>query len=221
MKLKHNPIAGFTLVELLVSLGIIVIITGIARFGKTRFERSILLTNLGYDVALAIREAQVYGVNVKRTSNTTLTNPYDVSYGVHFQSGSDTFTLFVDNNNDHFYNTSGTPADSAVRTYTIKNNNKIAGLCVVRPGDTAGTCHVATSLDITFRRPDPNACLNSSGAQVLKSGGAIAVSTGECNAVTTNTNAQIRIQATDSSRSAIRVSSIGQIYVTSSLLTEL
>ena len=48
---KHNLNKGFTLVELLVTIVIFVIITGVVLINSNKFDNTILLDNLGYDVA--------------------------------------------------------------------------------------------------------------------------------------------------------------------------
>ena len=204
MKTPHCQ-KGFTLIELLVVLGVIMIITLIVTFGKTHYERSLILTNLAYDVALAIREAQVYGVNVRQG---IAANSFDQGYGVHFTvPNSSTFTLFVDTNNNRFYD--GTA--ERVRDYTIKNNNSISALCVV-PTSNSAICNSVSPnpLDITFRRPDPDACFNGTGFGVAN-----AKLTSACvsNPATANSGAKITVSAPDGRTKTIRVSSIGQITV--------
>jgi prepilin-type N-terminal cleavage/methylation domain-containing protein len=56
---------GFTIIELVVSVAIFAFMTAflVARYGT--FNQGVLLTNLAYDVALTIRNAQSYGLNVK------------------------------------------------------------------------------------------------------------------------------------------------------------
>ncbi len=191
---------GFTLIELLVSLSIMIIITGIARFGKSRYERSILLTNLAYDVALSIREAQVYGINVRSAGGNA---PFDAGYGIHFSTASpgDTFSLFADTNNDHFYSVL-----EKVRDYKIKNNNKISRLCTVSINQSACVDIPSGSLDITFRRPDPNACFNGTGSAVAN-----AIPTSDCINATGKSQAQITVSADDGSTRIIYVFSTGQI----------
>jgi prepilin-type N-terminal cleavage/methylation domain-containing protein len=60
--------SGFTLIELMVVLVVFVALTGIMISSQSKFDGTILLNNLAYDIALSIREAQTYGVNVKEFS---------------------------------------------------------------------------------------------------------------------------------------------------------
>src|ERR1700722_20139604 len=56
--------SGFTLIELLVVITIMTIITSIAVFSNAQFNSSIVLSNLAYEIALSVREAQDYGISV-------------------------------------------------------------------------------------------------------------------------------------------------------------
>jgi prepilin-type N-terminal cleavage/methylation domain-containing protein len=48
---------GFTLVELMVTVGIFTIISGLLLARYSNFNQGIILTNLAYDIALTIRSA--------------------------------------------------------------------------------------------------------------------------------------------------------------------
>lgn len=54
---------GFTLIELMVTISIIVLVTGIALTRYSAFNSTILLNNEAYEVALDIRRAQAYGLS--------------------------------------------------------------------------------------------------------------------------------------------------------------
>ena len=77
---------GFTLVETMVALGIFVIVTAIVFVGNSRFNNTIFLTNLAYDLALTVSRAQSYGINVRPFDSAT--KPFEVGYGVHFKKNS-------------------------------------------------------------------------------------------------------------------------------------
>src|SRR3989344_3869307 len=62
--MKRTP-RGFTLIELLVVLSIMLVITGVFLVRNQQFNSAILLRSLSYQVALSIRQAQVFGVGVK------------------------------------------------------------------------------------------------------------------------------------------------------------
>jgi len=203
--------AGFTIVELLVSLVIITIITAIVNTGRAQYENSLLLTNLSYDIALAIREAQVYGVNVRESGAGSLL--FETGYGVHFDTAAPTtFTLFADKSEtsgreslvDHRY-----VEGEKVREYTIKYNNTIFALCTVLLGGTA--CNPTTILDITFHRPDPDACFSPDGKAFLTKA---KTATPDCVSLTKNIEARITVKAANGNVRCVRVFTTGQIQIT-------
>ena len=65
---KKGRRRGFTLIELLVVVAIIVVITGLILANSNKFGGQTMLQNLSYDIALSLREAQVYGISVRSNS---------------------------------------------------------------------------------------------------------------------------------------------------------
>ncbi len=151
---RLQPSRGFTLVELLVTLSLFVALTTIVLFSSSQFNGSILLTNLAYDVALTIRQAQSFGVNVREEVSS---DSFDKAYGVHFDTSKPAeFILFADLNKNGQYDTfsfdncnDGT--NECVDKYIIKRGNKISGI------SCDGSAY--SPLDITFIRPNPDAII--------------------------------------------------------------
>jgi prepilin-type N-terminal cleavage/methylation domain-containing protein len=170
---KRNLKAGFTLVELLVTITIFVLLTGVVLFSQSKFNSTILLTNLAYDTALTIRQAQTYGINIKEF-NTGSQGQF-VPYGVHFDlTAPASFILFANLDYDFANETddgiydrisinpgislaSCQTENGCVNRYSIKRGNTISDLCVDKTGTTDGDCSTPTSLDIVFKRPNPDA----------------------------------------------------------------
>jgi prepilin-type N-terminal cleavage/methylation domain-containing protein len=163
---KRNSKRGFTLIELLVTISIFVILTGVVIFNESKFNSTILLTNLGYDVALTIRQAQTYGINIKEFNDEGF-----LPYGVHFDKSDDakkSFILFADVRYDpidriaypygfdDLLDLSECQVDlGCVSRYNIQRGNYISDLWVDdEPVD---------SLDIIFQRPNPDAIIISNG----------------------------------------------------------
>jgi prepilin-type N-terminal cleavage/methylation domain-containing protein len=195
---------GFTLIELLTSVAIFSVITTVAVFNNSRFNSSILLTNTAYEVALAIREAQSYGVNIKKTAGTVAGTglQFQSGYGIHFVPNSGSFFLFEDvssppdndpPNPDHVYNSS----DRKVEVFSLRRGATISKICVDNCVDPAEMFSPSDYLDITFLRPNPDAEIRKSGQPG------------------TYPSAHICVKAPDGSQRKIFVNTTGQISVIS------
>lgn len=182
---------GFTLVELMVSVAIFALMTSflLAKYGK--FNQSVLLTNLAYDVALTIRNAQSYGLNVRSVSAPGVAENFDTAYGVNFDmSRSTSFVFFSDNSKNGTYLD---PSSQNISEYTIKRGSVISDICIYENGDV---CTSNPNVNISFIRPNPDAIIKKTNG-----GGPYS-------------SAQITLTATDGSVKKIRVRSTGQIAIT-------
>lgn len=165
------------MVEMLVSLGIITIITSIVLYGQQNFNRSLVLVDTSYTIAFTIRQAQSLGLSSKRFGNVQ-----NAGYGVHFAAApGTTYTLFADTIPAAPGNSQGgicaghtittgldtKPGncvyDSSAENVTVYSLNKgfaVASFCGV---DTVGTLRCSgtylDSLDITFLRPNTQASI--------------------------------------------------------------
>lgn len=144
---------GFTLVEVLVTISIFMVITGIILTRYKDFSGGIVLSNLAYEIAITIRQAQVYGVAVKNASG------FNYPYGVHFSNTfGNSFVLFadVDLPSNGYDDTS-----EIIETLTTRQGNTIDNFCAVTVSDitkcSTDITSPLSSLDITFLRPDPDA----------------------------------------------------------------
>jgi prepilin-type N-terminal cleavage/methylation domain-containing protein len=162
---------GFTIIELIVSVTIFALMTTLVVSKYGSFNQTILLTNLAYDVALTIRNAQTYGLNVKSRPTasspyTTDSTAYQYAYGVHFDK---TTTIAASGNpynrqmiffSDIQDNQTYTPGQNEeIATYVLKGGSVIDGICVKKVTDTTSSACTESvdSLSITYKRPDPDA----------------------------------------------------------------
>jgi prepilin-type N-terminal cleavage/methylation domain-containing protein len=192
-KLKN---AGFTMIELLVVFGIFAVIMGVALFNQAGLNSNILLTNLAYETALAVREAQTYGIGVRATASTTPN--FNMGYGAYFDTsntGQNQIAVFGDSDGDYTYD-----APTELQSlYQVQNQrgNKIVSACVGQPG----ACTSVTQLSIMFKRPNPEASFYK-----IEGGGAIKITTGpavivvnnaqgtNCRAIVVEVTGQIRVE---------------------------
>jgi prepilin-type N-terminal cleavage/methylation domain-containing protein len=82
--------SGFSFIELIVAVAIMTVVTSAVLFRQSKFSSDILITNMTYEVALAIRQAQVYGISSKQgdlaqCNGCDTTDKYKVGYGIHFE----------------------------------------------------------------------------------------------------------------------------------------
>jgi prepilin-type N-terminal cleavage/methylation domain-containing protein len=202
---------GFTVIELVVSIGIFAVMTSLVVVKYGTFNQSTLLTDTAYDIALALHTAQNYGLSVKNTGASS--NPFSFPYAISFSPGVTGHSCGASMaNNKHIVlyadaDPIGTPdgvckaTDSAVTTYAITRGATIApttsgsgsGICV-----GAGVCsfYNITQLDVSFTRPNPEAKICANGS-----------------ATSCYSYAEVTIVGTDGSTRTIVIRENGQVSV--------
>lgn len=168
--IKENLKKGFTLIELLIVVVIIGIITSIVMFNYGKFNSQTIATNIAYEIALSIREAQTYGLGVRGPDD------FDEQFGIQFRdSDVDSFWLFQDNaqlgkNNDGICNNSfgalcdcgSSPGDECITQSQLGYGLTFEALCITINGQE--NCD-QRDLAITFKRPNPNAIFTPSTSE--------------------------------------------------------
>jgi prepilin-type N-terminal cleavage/methylation domain-containing protein len=87
MKRNHK---GFTLIEFVVIISIFAIMAAVALFNFAGFRSNVGLTNVVQDIALTIRQAQVFGWATQTETISPDADPLRHSQGVYFaENGSD------------------------------------------------------------------------------------------------------------------------------------
>src|SRR3989344_4535409 len=189
---RYKLQAGFTLIEMLVVIAVMAIVTGVMLANNGRFGGQVLLQNLAYDIALTLRQAQVYGISVQRFEDT---NEYVAGYGVNFRSSSpDLFILYGDLDGDEVYSGANETVRSALK---LHSGYKIRELIVI-DSDAPSVPIAASELDIGFRRPEPDAYIrrNPSGDNALYDIACIGIESprGDVRYVIAHLNGQISVQ---------------------------
>ncbi len=155
----HSKREGFTLVEMAVSIGIFALISAVVIFNHGKFNSSIVVTNLSYEIALAVREAQVYGLAVKQ--DPTDVDPVEYAYGVYFTRDTPkTFYIFADRDGDQQFDLE--PLDPCNGIYECQERIEIRGdveLKEFRTVDSLGATYNADNLTVLFLRPNPIAII--------------------------------------------------------------
>lgn len=163
-KKTSNTKKGFTLVELLVVFFIMASILAVVIPGYLEYSSKLDFDNLALDVALAVREAQVYGAGAK--VSTVTPDKFDAKYGIHFDiDNKDRFIFFEDSGVSSLRYDAG---DNILNTYILKQGYSIFNLCGSKSGGgitciedypappAAGSLY---GLDIIYQRPNPTAAL--------------------------------------------------------------
>ena len=151
---------GFSLVELLVVVAIFIIITSVILWNQNKYSSNAAIDNLAFQIALSIRQAQVYGLSVRQANSSA---SFDTAFGIQFDCADPThFVLFSDQDKDGIYD----GGDIEVSKYNLENKNTISQISF-STGNL--TCNNQSNLKsfITFKRPNPEAIIknNIQGAQ--------------------------------------------------------
>ena len=196
LRLRRKRSRGFTLIEMLVVLGIFAVLTSVILASHSRFGGVITLENLAYDTALSVRQAQLYGIAVRSYGS----NNFNVGYGLHFDCNSvspcnmSTYLLFADAlNGNGIYDVGEivTPPSP----YVLNGGFRVSDICVVPAGGSTYNCGLNT-LDILFKRPEPDAYIRANGASPLNDRAKIIVTSPQGNSasVLVEVSGQISVQ---------------------------
>ena len=173
---------GFTLIEFVVIISIFAIMAAVALFNFQGFNSNVAISNLSHDIALTLRQAQVFGWSAQ-TEDTNLipqTDPNDPTKLLHYADGVyfpyDTSTGRFENKFLLYTKIDPTPgiemyqpsSDTINDTIAIQGNVRIVDIRVgnqtslaldsshhIIGGTSAGGS--ATGVSIVFSRPRPDA----------------------------------------------------------------
>lgn len=144
MKRIHFSHRGFSILEVLISIAIVGVITGIIVLKYGAFNNLILLKNQAYEIALDLRDIQARALSAMGNNVQ-----FRDGYGVYFTTAeTDEYLLFVDLNDNDLYN----PGEE-IETRRIDSRFRLARLC------NGTTCNLST-LSVVFRRPNFDAIMN-------------------------------------------------------------
>jgi len=141
---------GFTLIELLVVVSIAVVITTSVVVQQRSWSDSLAVKTQAYDLALMIRQAQVYSLGVKEDTVGT-GDKFNIGYGVYFDTDNTRYIYFADRNNNNQYDNG-----EQVETKTFNNGVLIKDVCGVSKCIYSGG-GLLQKASISFFRPETNA----------------------------------------------------------------
>ena len=210
---------------MLVVLAIISVVTTIALVGQSTFDRSMLLTNTAYRVAISIREMQTYGLS-SRVAQVGSEYKTNVGYGAHFAAGTPgSYELFADTSRasgiePHCLAIAGSSsslpdyklgncvytagADALVERYAFTRGFKIKDVCGRLATNNSRVCSSSSNisaLDVVFMRPNTDSVMSG-------------LSTGAGSSWLELNSAEIYLSTADNATTrAICISKLGQVSV--------
>ncbi len=197
---------AFTLIELLVVIAIFALIMSVSLWNQRELSNNILITNLAYEIALAVRETQAYGIGVRTQvpgTNPVTSQDFQKAFGLHVDlSNKSQWSLFRDSDGNGLY--------SSIEVYTTykfqnQNGNKIVALCAAHDPNltcTTSSASAVSSLDIVFKRPNPEASFYANtGLDVVSGPVYIVINTlgnNNCRAIVVEATGQIHVESAKS-----------------------
>jgi len=175
-----NSKKGFTLIEMMICIAIVGIISTVVMFSYSAFSDSLALSSAGQEIAVEVRQAQVYGLSVKENT-VGGSGQFNNGYGVHISLDDPTnYYIFVDlanpiPNNKYDGNSTCAPGGECVEKMSLRSGVSITAICGAAFGNTV-SCPLSASIramDIIFVRPNPDAQIRFliSGGSFYQSGG--------------------------------------------------
>jgi len=161
---------GFSIIELVVAVGILIALSTTLLFSYGSFDRRVTVDNLAHQIAVWANDARVSAMSVKRTRNDQGNFP---GFGLHFDIATRAkFVYFADIDRDKTYDPlqggekCGDPLTEGEQEIGILRGNLIASICGDMPlGGQTATCpsvipgnpllYTTNTLDIVFMRPNP------------------------------------------------------------------
>ncbi len=164
---------GFTLVELVVVVGIMSAIMLLVFFNSKRFNDDLNLRTAATEISLALRQAQNFGISVKESSSGSAT--FTAPYGAAFDLTNATYAfVYSDTNNDRAYN--GTLAcpgsDECREKFLLRGGIRVNRLCATALSGGAVNCFSGNNIRymaLTYVRPNPEPVIkvfNSSNTEI-------------------------------------------------------
>jgi len=168
---KHSLKLGFTLIEMLIAIGIVSIIASVVTFGYQDGANYYGVSNAAEEVETSLRQAQVDATSSRPSPpNSSDTSRFDRGYGVFFEDDSDTYILYSGDKVDIGAEANRYDVGSEkVAEFSLPRHVKIGSICV---GDTetdvlSESCTPATELHVHFRRPGFKAIISNQDDQSI------------------------------------------------------
>ena len=188
---------GFTMIEMLMVLAIFTILTSIVMYNYSEFNSKTIMSNMAYEIALSVRQAQVYSLGVRGQSGN---EEFDNRYGVYFDTsnGGKNFVFFFDKKpaviggepNGWCDGTSGESncmacisGGECLEKITLTRDIYIGRICsnqLLTPIDEYGNCisgegSSTPTASITFDRPNPDSIIALDNSGDVEAGASVGI----------------------------------------------
>lgn len=168
-KRHHHNRGGFTLTELVVTIGVFLLLSTVALVNFRQVDNSLVLQNVAHQVALVVRKAQILGISVQgvKSGSGTVFPSYGVNFDISGPPPDNFFRLFADlpvGGGNGVFNGTICPGtivigNECVQKYTLAGGYTVKQLCGNKKvGGALATCGLSR-LDISFIRPNPDAVI--------------------------------------------------------------
>ena len=152
---NKNKNLGFTLVELIVVVGIIAVISALSIFNSSKLNSAVLISNTAYEIGLVIRDAQVSGLGskvIQAGAGIATTSNQGVFFTVDSNS-NDKIVFFADLNKDNTYQPG---EESQIFNIENKRAGTVTKICQIESNGFCTQVYIY-NLTIMFKRPNPEA----------------------------------------------------------------
>ncbi len=199
---------GFSIIEMIVSIGIVSMILAVIVFNQGDFNDRLSLSTNANDLELYFRQAQIYGISVKEFSPASgeFTSPYGISVNKVTGNDGTFFTLFADRGVPNgIYDGDSTCSQDigseCIKSVVFSRGITIEEICAEKPNGEAECAPNVGRADITFVRPNPaaNVILFNQPGNLVNIGNVIAV--------------RIRLLSPKGNRASVYVYTTGQISI--------
>jgi type II secretory pathway pseudopilin PulG len=164
-----NRTRGFTLIELIVSIGIMILISTMIFFNFPRFRQKTAATNAARDISLMLRDAQA-----RATATSLSGGPLANNYGVYIDktaANNKKYILFTDSNLNNKYDPPGSGCSGeCIKSFTLTGGAYIKDYQLpANPMTNCSLSGASSIMVVVYRRPDPSTdVLDNSGAGATK-----------------------------------------------------
>lgn len=173
-QLRRQASRGFTMIEMMIVVAIVGIMTSIVVWNYGDFRSGIIVTNMAYEVATSIREAQLYGLGVRGAAQEGGGYDYGGTYGAIFHTGQTVYQVFRDENQDGLCGDGCACAGGTgecVEQVGMLQNVAVAQVCAASNVDSQATllasCADKDTLSVSFTRPQPESAIRAGQSGVL------------------------------------------------------